>query len=255
MPKPLACTRVSLHRQRCDVARSATPSSHDQSSTIRQLKLLVVVLVLSNIGLGVFSFYLLRRVDRTYSDLIDQSVPVLNDLQTLTALAVSAMRGTNPTLFADAAGNRRETLEASRAALASEEALRNKLVTVEWVTGQNAERAHFRAAGEAFSRTATEVLAGYAAGQDAAALRLREEKLRAEFDRYLNSITKAADVLEAESSRQSDSLSAHTGSMSTVMLGIASWPVILLLGLLALTAIFVLVLMVLFRGREMNDMP
>jgi hypothetical protein len=43
--------------------------------------------------------------------------------------------------------------------------------------------------------------------------------------------------------------------MSTVLLGLAGWPVVLLVGLLLLTAIFVLVLMVLFRGREMSDMP
>src|SRR5205814_8803362 len=91
------------------MARPTSSSLHDQSSTLRQLKLLVVVLVLSNIGLGIFSFYLLRSVDRTYSDLIDRSVPVLNDLQTLTALAVRAMRGTHPTLFGENGRNREDT--------------------------------------------------------------------------------------------------------------------------------------------------
>jgi hypothetical protein len=255
IPKPLSCTSVSSSGKRCDVARPASSSSHEPSSTIRQLKLLVVVLVLSNIGLGIFGFYLLRSVDRTYSDLIDQSVPVLNDLQTLTALAVSGMRGTNPRLFTDTGGNREEIIEASRAALANDRALRNKLLQVEWVTGENAERAHFRVAGEAFSRTATQVLADYAAGEDPIGVRRRDDQLRPEFDRYLSAITRAADVLQAESSRQNSSLSARAGSVSTMVPGIASWPVILLLGLLTLTAIFVLVLMMLFRGREMNGLP
>lgn len=43
--------------------------------------------------------------------------------------------------------------------------------------------------------------------------------------------------------------------MSTVVLGCASWPVIVLVTLLVLTAVFVVVLMVLFRGREMSDGP
>ena len=45
------------------------------------------------------------------------------------------------------------------------------------------------------------------------------------------------------------------GVLPSLLLGIASWPIVVLAGLLLLTALFVVVLMVLFRGREMSDTP
>ena len=53
------------------------PDRRDQSSTVRTLKLLLMMLVFSNVALGVFSFYLLRSMDRRYSDLIEHAVPLL----------------------------------------------------------------------------------------------------------------------------------------------------------------------------------
>ena len=47
--------------------RIGNSSPNEHTATLRQLKLLVVVLVLSNVGLGIFSFLLLRRLDRQYS--------------------------------------------------------------------------------------------------------------------------------------------------------------------------------------------
>src|SRR5687768_4472026 len=52
------------------MVRPASSDSHDQSATLRKLKLLIVVLVVSNIGLGGLSFYLMRAMDRTYTDLL-----------------------------------------------------------------------------------------------------------------------------------------------------------------------------------------
>ena len=71
------------------------------ASMLRQLKLLVMVLIISNVALGAYGFYLLRTIDRNYSALIDQSVPILNRLQTLTAGASDAMRSTNPDLLTE----------------------------------------------------------------------------------------------------------------------------------------------------------
>ena len=183
-----------------------------------QLKLLVVLLVLSNIGLGAFSFYLLREIDHTYSDLFDRSVPVLNDLQSLTAQAVGAMRNANAAQ----------------------------------PTSGNVRRA---AAGEAFTRIGEQVVAEFAADRVSEATRIRDEILRPAFERYLTATTKLSDVVEAASTRVNDAVSARASNFSRILLGIGSWPVILLGGLLLLTLVFVVVLMVLFLGREMSDMP
>lgn len=237
------------------MARPGSSSFSDQNSTVRQLKLLVLVLVLSNIGLGGFSFYLLRTVDRSYTELIDRSLPVLNDLQTLTTRAVKAMRGTNAAVLAGRGSVPPGFIEQARAGFAAERGLREKVLKAQWANRNETEHAEFRVAGENFARIGEEVVMTLGAGRWAEADKVREERLRLAFERYLMAMTKLSDGLEAESGRASSAVSARTGNLANIVLGIASWPVVLLAGLLLLTAIFVLVLMVLFRGREMSDMP
>lgn len=237
------------------MARPGSPHLTDQNSTVRQLKLLVLVLIVSNIGLGAFSFYLLRTMDRSYTELFERSVPVLNDLQTLTAKAMTAMRGTNAASIAHQPAPPPIFIDQGRASFLADRVLREKLIKTQWLSGSENEKAEFRAAGEAFSQVGDEVMVALAAGRWSDAAKVREGRLRAAFDRYIAATTKLADFVEAASERANDAVSARTGSLSNVVLGIASWPVLLLAGLLALTAIFVLVLMVLFRGREMSDMP
>ncbi len=66
---------------------------------------------------------------------------------------------------------------------------------------------------------------------------------------------KVADVRQDDRLQVSADLTKRTVSMSAVLLGLGSWPIAILAVLLLLTALFVVVLMVLFRGREMSDMP
>jgi hypothetical protein len=235
------------------MVRPISSSPHEQSATVRQLKLLVIVLVLSNVGLGVLSFYLLRTLDRRYSELFDHSVPVLNGLQTLTARAMQAMRVTNPELFA-AGADRSAAVQRAKVALAEDRDLRTGILRAEW-SGAEPRKAELRAAGEVFALLAAEVNRHHAAGRHAEAARLRASDLRAAFDRYIAATTAAADSVELGSRRTNESVSERTASMAAVVLGLAGWPLIVLLLLLLLTALFVVVLMVLFRGREMNDAP
>jgi hypothetical protein len=229
-------------------------TTHNQS-TLRQLKWLVVLLILSNVALGVFGFSVLRSIDRRYSDLIVQSVPLLNNLQTLTAQSVEAMRATGSNLLDVPVAARDDAIRHGRQVLVQERTFRAQLVKQLQVVGVNQGRQKIQAAGEAFTTLATQVLEVAASGKFDDAKRLRDEKLRPAFDQYLVAITKGADDVEATSLRTNDDYSARTGSMSHVLLGVASWPVLVIVGLLLFTAVFVLGLMILFRGREMNDMP
>ena len=43
--------------------------------------------------------------------------------------------------------------------------------------------------------------------------------------------------------------------ISTVVLGVASWPVLIVVALLLLTAVFVLAMMIAFRGKDLSDSP
>src|SRR5438105_3391832 len=146
------------------MARPVSSGIHDQSATLRQLKLLVVVLVLSNIGLGVFSFYLLRKVDQSYSDLIDHSVPVLNDLQTVTAKAVGAMRSTNPAALSTPTAKSTEGVQGARAAFAEEKTVREALLKTTWLAADDAAHKEFESTGATFAQIGAEVIDKLAAG-------------------------------------------------------------------------------------------
>lgn len=210
---------------------------------MRQLKILVVVLIVSNIALGIFGFYFLRTVDRRYSTLIDQTVRPMNDMQELTALISQAMHNTNPTLFGGSAESRAEMLQRARLALDRDRDLRNQIVQREWFATDSADRLKFQNAGEAFNKVAGETITLLGSGRTIEAGQQREQFLRPARDRYVAATTQAADALEAQSRRDSDTLTARTGSISNIMLGLGSWPLMILAGLLLVTALFVIVVL------------
>jgi hypothetical protein len=218
-----------------------TPES--QQAALKQLKILVVVLIISNVGLGFLSVYLLRAVDRKYSVLITQTVPTINELQALTAWSIEAMRGTNPTLFQDSAGNAAAIAQRSRNAIDHERDQRNHALQRQWL--KPAERAELRQAGEAFTRESLAVLQLFESGRNADAQQERNASLRPAFDSYVRCLTKSADTLEVEGLRTSGNLTEQTGSMSHMMMGVATWPVIVV-GFFFLAAM-IYVLGVLFK--------
>ena len=222
-----------------------------EKSMLRQLKIIIVVLVLSNIALGGFGFYFLRAIDRKYSDLIDRAIPTLNDMQTLTAVSMKAMRTTDPTLFGESSQSRPGRIQAARVALERDRDLRTSILKREWLSRDTEERVDFQSAGEVFSRAAAEVIDLLESGRTADASKQREESLRPAFERYLETTTKAADVLEAESLKTSDLFTERTVSMSRIMLGLASWPVMILGIFLLITAVFIIaVLLKVFIFRD-----
>jgi hypothetical protein len=211
----------------------ATPDT--QRAALRQLKIVVLVLILSNVGLGIFSVYLLRAVDRKYSVLINQTVPSINELQSLTASSIDAMRGTNPLHFQDSPADASATAQRSRKVIEHERDLRNHAVQREWLVLKPAERMELKETGETFTRESLAVLQLLETGHNAEAVQRRDTSLRPIFDRYVRCLTSTADILEAEGLRTSGHLTEQTGSMSHMMLGVATWPV-MVVGLFFLAA-------------------
>jgi formyltetrahydrofolate synthetase len=206
----------------------------------RSFKLLVVALVLSNIGVGSFAFYSLRALDRKYSALVAGAVPTLNDLQTLTALEVGAMRQTNPSLIVSAA-NAPESIERAREALRRELDLRNSLLQRRVLTAHLEQRQEFERAGEEFTHAANELVNATASAVDVSDLtRRREEIVRPAFERYLIATTKFADAVEADSLKTSGALSMETSSLARMILAAGNWPVAIVL-LLLLVSVAMLV--------------
>jgi len=236
------------------MARSAS-SPNDQAATSRNLKVLVVLLVISNIMVGLLGVYLLRSVDKRYSALVGHSVPVLNDLRELMSDTVSAMRSTNPRNFSGPDSNEPAVLDSMRAGLQKAVEFRDVLLQSGELKDEMSDLDSLRRTGDAFAAAVSEVVQIYSTGRRADAVRVREERLLPSFDLYISAIGRAADAVESKSLGVSRDYSSRTDSLTTVVLGVASWPVIVLAGLLLLTAMFVVAMMIAFRGKDLADAP
>ena len=233
-------------------ASPVTTTEHTQS-LVRQLKLLVIVLIFSNIALGTFGFFFLRNIDRKYSALIEQSIPTLHALQNLTVKASQAMRSTNPDLLADSKTTPAEIAKRAHAAIEQEVELREQILERDWIPNAHQERANVRNSGLAFEHTAAEMIPLLEANQAAEADKFRESKLRPVYNRYVSATTEAAELLQSASMNTRNNLSIRSGNLSKVMLGLASWPIMILGTFLLFTALFVITVLIrvtLFREEH-----
>jgi len=219
--------------------------------TTRRMRWIILVLIASNVVLGVFSVYSLREADRRYAELIDRSVPVMNDLQTLTARAAQAMADTN--LGRLVRDGKSGGVALAKTVLNEEAKLRQQVLRAQWVSGDASQRQPIRVAGEAFTAAADSVLVLVRAGKLTDAAREREVRLLPAFYTYIDAITAVADVLQTESERVTAAEASRTGQMATIALGVAGWPILIVVGLLLVTLLVIGILMVVFRGSEIGD--
>ncbi len=237
------------------MAQSQFPDRRDRASaSVRNLKLLLLVLLVSNVGLGVLSFSLLRSVDQRYTELLERTVPLLNDLQTLTAKSVNAMRGTNPDGVARAFGDP-ASLSRFHAMVGDDRALREKILSRPWPTDLISGRDEIERVGQQFTQRCVETLDLQGKGDRVASLKIRDERLKPAFEDYLNTLTKVSDLVEANSDKVSEQFSGTASSFSKIVLGIGIWPIVAVGVLLVLTAVFLGVLMLAFRGKDLSEAP
>ncbi len=229
------------------------PDSH--ASSQRNLKVLVVLLLVSNIFVGALSAYHLRAVDRRYSELVAHSVPVLNDLRELMSDVVMAMRTTAPRTLSGTDSDKPAALDAMRASLQKSIRFRAAMLATNNLAGEPIDSEALVKTGAAFDAAVLELVQTYSTNQWADGIKLREEKLIPAFEQHLAVIGQAADDVEAKSLGVSKDYTSRTNTLTKILLGVASWPIILLAGLLLVTAVFVIAMMIAFRGTDLADAP
>jgi hypothetical protein len=217
-----------------------TATTEDIRVVVRQLKFLVVVLILSNIALGAFGFFLLRDIDRNYTGLIDQAIPTLTKLQNLTVAASDTMRSTNPILLEQPNVHVSEVARAARGAVERDAELRRDLLSRDWVKGAEFEQSDIRAAGEAFDQAAIDTIRLLETNDIPEVTKQREAVLRPAYNRYVAATTRTSELLHSSSLKASDSLTLRVNNFSKMILGFASWPLLILGVFLLFTALFVI---------------
>lgn len=231
---------------------SASPSLSDTQTgrKLRQLQLLVGLLIASNIGMGAFSVYLLRVLDQHYTALIDRSIPVLAELRELLAQAVVSQRSTGPQLLTAPDGGRASLIKEARVAIERDRQMRRQLLDLPAVAEETEARTRLESAGEAHAALSNEILSMVAEGKVAEASALRDAALRKVFDDYQAAIGFFADLVKLHSMADSDNLTGKMENMSALALGVASWPVIVIVVIVGITVISVVVLMLLYRRPD-----
>ena len=236
---------------------SVTSAAGDTTTltTVRRLKLLVAVLVLSNCLLGIFSVFLLRKLDRDYSDLIDETLPLMSQVRlaghantdAYSALATGLV-AKNPKLCAVAAQRAQLALRAghaARSALTKSAILRQK---PELLRELGAAAADFEAvAGEIIPQVAADV---HAASEPALFARLEAALQRC---RAIN--RQLLDYVNARGQKISDDFSAEVRTRSVVVMGVAAWPLLLGVTITVVMAVVLIGMIIVFRRIGADDGP
>ncbi len=222
---------------------------------MRRLRLLVAVLVLSNCALGVFSVFLLRKLDHDYSGLIDQTLPLMSQLRAAGRENTDAYRAlvaglveTDPALCAEAATRARQALSRGRAArirVAQSPVLRQKPGLLN----------EMEEAGAGFEAIAENLLPRLSADATPASERIRFELLEKALERSRAANRALQDYVEERSQALSDTISGEVRSRSALVLGVASWP--LLMGVLIAVVVVVVLagMFVMLRRIGADDGP
>jgi hypothetical protein len=257
--------RASDHRRQVDRNRriggalgnmtSQLSIGANQPVNLRRLRMFVVVLAISNVGLGLFSVLALKKLDQEYSYLIGSSVPLLNELRATDRdasklyLAIIAGLVTRDPVKCDNA--------LKQAAYYLEHgSLDRTQVTLANLLKQNPALAtELRGAGEAYERSVRALLPRVTPENTADAERDRVEDLQRVYNRYAAAMRDVSVFVTNSAEASSSNYSSETWRRSLLVLGFAGWPVILAIAIVALTVTIMAVTLLLFRSSDSGDGP
>jgi hypothetical protein len=235
------------------VQKSPSPAGQESLAALRRLKLLVVVLVTSNLLLGAFSVYLLRRTDTEYSALLDQSVPLLYQVRTTGGAAgrafralVAALVTNDPVKFAGAVTRTNE-------ALAQGKQLRAEVLATDFFRLNPYLAQELREEGAEYEKGVADILSRTTVQSTAEDERDQLERLQLAYDRYGAVIEKISETVVDRAKATSDAYTARTHSRSAMVLGLAGWPLLLGAAIAMLTV--VVVMLFVFRQAGAGEGP
>lgn len=234
-----------------------TPFPHHAAEPLarqlRRWKVISGVLLLMVVGLGVFSAYLIRQMDRDYSSLIDRTLPLIDEIRLVSREQSTAFRSivsglveNEPGKVAAAAQQARSAMEEMRrgeAVLLASEVLRERPELIEALKKTDA----------AFLAAADDILPYVSATSTAEAERERLERLRGTLENANATTRQMIQFVEDRSQSISDDFSQFARTRSTILFGIAGLPVVV--GSLAAIAIVLVIvaMLIIFRRTGLDD--
>jgi len=222
---------------------------------MRRLRLLVAVLVTSNLLAGLFSIYILRKQDREYSVLIDESVPVMNEVRMADTTAAKLYEAVIAGLLTPDPVKCANAVKQARHYLVRGKMHRDRALSAGFLQRDPTLVVEFRNAGEAYEEAVTRLLPRITPENTADRERDHIEQLQAIYDKYASAIRRVSWLVQKEAKAASGDYSLSTNRHSIIVLGLASWPMLVLIAILAFTLAFVLVMAFIFRTASPGDGP
>ncbi len=226
-----------------------TPSSisGNPPATLRGLKIFVVILMVSNLLLGGLSVYLLRSLDESYSNLIDRNFPLMNALRKLTKETISMQRQVLAALIATDQTGRADSLQKLIEARTRQARYLAGLLRADEFRARPELSHALLQSSQAYEGGVEKFRALLAADRRPEADQLRNELLRPSVNHYLDVIDQAAAAVEDGSQRLNDDYSGLVRTHSTLLLGLASWPLVIALVLTVVVGFIIGVLVLVYR--------
>jgi hypothetical protein len=235
--------------------KTFVPSYPEQVVTLRRLKVLTIVLVLSNFLLGAFSVYLIRRTDRDYSLLIGESVPALYEGRHVGQQMGIVYRSIIAALIAKDPAVCAAQIARARQALTKGKELREQLLQLDMLQKNPSLARELEKAGEDFAQAASDLLPRITPDDTADSERDRLDHMQQLYERHIASLEQIATMAAGHAELSSEAYSDLSRSRSELVLGLASWPLVLAGLIVGLTVVIVLIMLVVFRQAVIGDEP
>ena len=220
---------------------------------LRRWKIFALTLLVALVGMGFFSAYLVRQLDRDYSLLIDRTLPLIDDIRAVAReqstsfrAIVSGLVENDPVQVANAVQQAQAAMDRMRRGEAA-------LLTSDILQEQPDLLGALRKADTAYLAAASEILPHVTTSVTAEAERERLERLRAALENANVVTRQLIQFVENRSQSLSDDYSHLARTHSTILFGIAGLPVIL--GSLAVLAIVLVIvaMMLIFRRASLEE--
>jgi len=216
--------------------------SADVSIGVKRLKLLIGILVVSNLVLGVLSFRFLVTLDADYNELIDRSLPTINHLRGMTSESSVTHRSLTFALSAQQPERQAGYLKTAEQALAKEEKhIRDVTPVLEAELGAETVARLKKAHDLYYAQSSALVTLLREGKRQEAGDRVRE--MRDALDAFMTTVADIADAFAQRSQDEGDLVSASVRKHGTIVLGLGGWP-LAIAGALTFLIVIVLSLMV-----------
>ncbi len=229
---------------------SLTNHTHTER-TIRRLRLLVVALVVSNLVLGFLSAYLLRRLDRDYSELLDETWPTVQHVRTVGQESTNAYKQIVAGLAESDPARCAAYVKTIDATMARIRAGRVLVVQSELLAEQPPLLADYKTAAAEFDAGVAGIMPRLTPASTVESERGALDKFEASLDRVRTVNQKLLTFIETRSQSISGDFSAGVRQRSFLVLSVAAWPV--LIAAIAVVSTLVVVLAMLFMFRRSGD--